>query len=133
MIVPNGKLSIIQILLNLRETRRKRLLLNNAVAKFFQVGMKYNMNKITYQDINGVFKTLVPQDKFWFNTYVKIPNVSNRKFQIKFILRFRVPRSTFVDLHKAIKYHELFSNGIIHVLFAIAKIKHQYLYLFWEH
>ena len=67
MIVPNGKLSIRKRILNLRNKRRTRLFLNNVVAKSSRLGMKYNMNKITYRDINGVVKTFDPQDNFWYN------------------------------------------------------------------
>ena len=108
MIVPHVKLTIIQRRLLLRKKRKRRLINLNTSSTPSRHGMKYNVRKIQYRDIDGVLQTTIPTGTYWYNAYVRSPDLSNEKFHKKFRLRFRLPHSTFVDLHNSLKHHKSF-------------------------
>ena len=64
----------------------------------YSPSLKRKYDKIMHIASSGVLKTLIPQETYWFLSYIVSPHLTNPKFHLKFRGRFRVPYDTFLKL-----------------------------------
>ena len=103
-----------RILLSRKKRRRLKrkqcALLSNEKSVIQSLRKKRNHNKILHIASNGVLKSLIPAETYWYKSYIVSPHLINPKFHLKFRRRFRVPYGTFQKLLKEVTDHPLFSR-----------------------
>ena len=104
--------SLIHMMINKRKERsmyQNKLRISNC-AETSSTSKTRNRSPILYRDINGVLKSMLPRETFWFRAYILSPNTSNKKFNTKFRNRFRMPHAEFIWLLSKVTTHHIFKR-----------------------
>ena len=94
----------------IRLKRKQCALLSSSKSVIQSVRKKRNHNKILHIASNGVLKSLIPAETYWYKSYIVSPHLTNPKFHNKFRRHFQVPYCTFQKLLKQVTNHHLFSR-----------------------
>ena len=95
--------------------RKKRLLYSSKkrnITKRINVKARRTKSKLYRNNakVDGTYDKIKPEQTYWYRNYVLFPNLGLSRFERKFRLRFRLPRSAFTSLLESIKDSHYFSK-----------------------